>query len=131
MREALIKQRNICFCRLAPSSQGESACQLLQGIEGISKVELLGEYEILVSYDLHYLSIKTIEEALNELGYKIESSLLQRLVRALHTYSEECERTNLGVDPGQQVSLKLFINRYQQLDHSCRDQRPDYWRDYH
>ena len=128
----LIKHREICFCRLHPDPhQAQTVMLLLSDIEGVVKVGIVADDCVQVSYDLSRLSLKIIDGALTELGFHLDNSLFNKLKRALFYYSEEVQSENLNecVD-GTRHTLDVFIHRYQQLPHGCRDHRPDYWRRY-
>jgi hypothetical protein len=128
----LIKHREICFCRLHPDPhQAQTVMLLLSDIDGILGVRLGAGERVQVSYDLSRLSLKIIEEALIELGFHLDNSLFNKLMRALHYYSEEAQCANLGCHRGgSNHTLDVFIQRYQHLPHGCRDNRPEHWRRY-
>ncbi len=128
----LIKHREICFNRLHPDPhQAQTVMLLLSDIDGILGVRLVESERVQVSYDLSRLSLKIIEEALIELGFHLDNSLFNKLMRALHYYSEEAQCANLGCHRGDgNHPLDIFIQRYQHLPHGCRDNRPEHWRRY-
>lgn len=127
----LIKHREIRFCPLHPDPhQARTVMLLLSDIDGVLAVHLAGNDRIQVSYDLSRLALKIIEEALIELGFHLDNSLLSKLLRALYYYSEEAQCANLGNHGGDQHSVDIFIRRYQHLPHGCRDDRPEHWRRY-
>jgi len=128
----LIKHREICFNRLHPDPhQAQTVMLLLSDIDGILGVRLVESERVQVSYDLSRLSLKIIEEALIELGFHLDNSLFNKLMRALHYYSEEAQCANLGCHRGDgNHTLDIFIQRYQHLPHGCRDNRPEHWRRY-
>jgi hypothetical protein len=127
----LIKHREICFCAVHPDPhQAQTALLLLTGIDGVHRVQLTGPRCISVSYDLAFLSLQQIEDALVDLGFHLDSSLLSKLRRALYYYTEETQRANAGYDSGSNCIQQVFINRYQRLRHGCRDDRPQHWRNY-
>lgn len=127
-----IKHREICFCSLHPDTrQAHSVMLLLSDIDGILGVTIAEPECLHVSYDISRLSLKIIEDALIELGYHLDNSLLARLKRALYYYSEDVQRANLGCgEEHVNHTQDVFINRYQRLRHGCRDDRPEYWRKY-
>ncbi|MCW8825701.1 MAG: hypothetical protein OQK78_04680 [Gammaproteobacteria bacterium] len=123
--------REICFCPLHPDlAQAHSAGLLLSGIDGVDSLRLISEHMLHIHYDVRIISLQMIEEGLVELGYHLDNSLLLRLKRSLFYYTEEIERDNLGVNASSGVTPQLFIQRYQKIQHGCRDQRPQYWRNY-
>ncbi len=128
----LIKHREICFSRLHPDPhQAQTVMLLLSDIDGIISVHLADEARVQVSYNLSRLTRRIIEDALIELGFHLDNSLLNKLLRALHYYSEETQCANLGCQRGNSNhTLDVFIQRYQLLPHGCRDNRPEHWRRY-
>jgi len=128
--EELIKHREIGFCCLhADPEQAKSAMFFFSDIDGITSLELSGTHKLNISYDIRIINLQTIEEALIELGFHLDNSLLFKLKRALYYYTEEVQQENLGCSKGQ-CTRDIFINRYERLKHGCRDDRPDYWRKY-
>lgn len=126
-----IKYRTITFCDLHPDpNQAQTAMLLLSDIEGVEHLHINDNGELLVGYDLRFLTLAVIEDALTELGFHLDSSLLYKLKSALYHYTEEAQRANLGLDRRCAHCRQVFINRYQRLQHGCRDERPRHWRKY-
>lgn len=109
------------------TSQAQTATLILSDIEGIEKVQPEGNDILHISYDLQLISLRIIEELLNEIGLHLDNTILCKIKRALYHYSEDAQRENLGCDDTTQ---RVFIKRYQKLPHGCRDARPDCWRRY-
>lgn len=130
--EHLIKHREIRFCSFHPDPrQAHSAILVLSGVDGIVDVELDNERSIRVSYHIHRIHLQLLEEMLIELGYHLDNSLMSKLKRALHYYTEEVERTNLGCEKGHSnCTRQVFVKNYSRRPHGCRDDRPDHWRRY-
>jgi len=127
----LIKHRELHFCRLHPDpQQAHSAAPLLAGMQGVERAMPRTELVLEVSYDLTRITLALLEEALTEVGFNLDSSLLIKLRRALYYYSEEATRANLGLEGDCDNCVELFVNRYQRLRHGCRDERPEHWRSY-
>lgn len=129
----LIKQREIAFCPLHPdSNQAKSASLLLVNAVGIHHVRPLSSHIVHVTYNIEHITLKLIEGALSELGFHLDNSLFAKMKRALFYYSEETQLVNLGYDHAESKSTtEIFINRYDQLPHGCRDKRPSHYRHYH
>lgn len=126
----LIKHRELAFCKLHPDPhQARSAMLLFSDIDGITHLELIDTYKIAVSYDIRLLTLEIIEDMLIELGFHLDNSLLFKLMRALYYYTEEVQRENID-HVKSEITRDVFINRYNRLQHGCRDERPDYWRKY-
>ena len=126
------KQRDVIFNPLHDDgNQSSTASQMLIDLDGIVLVDAISETHLIVRYDLRCFTLNDIEELLTTVGFHLDNNLLIKLKRALYRYTEETERANLGCPEGQSnCTRKVFINRYQQLPHGCRDKRPDHWRDY-
>jgi hypothetical protein len=127
-----IKHREIAFRDLHPDrNQAQTAAVFLADVEGVVRVNPASSLLIHVSYDLLQVTLQQIEEAIAEIGLHIDNSLLFRVKRALYYYSEETQRANLGCPQGESnCTRKVFAVRYQKLNHTCRDHRPEHWRRY-
>lgn len=128
--DELIKHRELAFCKLhADPQQARSAILLLSDVEGIQQMDIIDTHRLTISYDVRLMTLQIIEEALIEMGFHLDNSLLYKLKRALYYYTEEVQRENIG--HSKELSTRnIFINRYNRLQHGCRDERPDYWRKY-
>lgn len=129
---ATIKKREIFFSEIPrDGNQAESAQRMLENIQGILDLKIVNPLQLNVRYDIRYLCLADIEDVLTEIGFHLDSNLLLRLKRALYHYTETTECANIGCDRCQNQSTRnIFIDRYQQQRHGCRDQRPSHWRDY-
>lgn len=128
----VIKHREIMF--RGPhhdANQAQTATLILSDIEGILQVRPQHKELILVTYDVSLISLQVIDEFLGELGFHLDNNLLMKLRRALYYYTEELQQEVLGCRRGRgNCTQAVFINRYRQLEHGCRDVRPDHWRQY-
>ncbi len=128
---ALVKHREIRFCRLHPDKQqAHTASLLLSDVEGIHLLRPVDSYLLHISYNITCLNLNLIEDVLIDLGFHLDNSLMMKLKRALYYYTEEVERANLGVDECGCADRQVFINRYLTRRHGCRDERPEHWRSY-
>lgn len=128
----LIKHREITFVALYPVlNQAHRAALLLADVEGIIQAQPATPLLLQVQYDLLQITLRQIEDALRDMGLHMEDHLLPRLKRALYYYMEEIQRENLGCEQGESNCTKrVFVVRYQKINHACRDQRPEHWRRY-
>lgn len=129
---SLLKHREIRFCPLhQDKTQAHSASLMLADLEGVQRVTPLAPHVLQISYDVTRLTLHLIEEALDDLGYHLDNSLMVKLKRALYHYTEETQRANLGLDGNTAPrDVKVFVLRYGKLRHGCRDERPEHWRNY-
>lgn len=124
------KKRDIRFCRLHPEHrQAYSAAIVVGDMPGVYESSALTDHQLQVGYDLARISLQQIETDLQDQGYHLDNSLLSKLKRALYYYTEENERTHLGLR-GPEANTQVYVNRYQRLPHGCRDERPEHWRNY-
>jgi len=132
LQDNFVKHREIVFRELHPDpNQAQTAALFLADVEGIIRTEPVSPVLVQVSYDLLRVTLEQIEEALTEIGLHIDDGLMFRIRRALHYYSEETQRANLGCPHGEcNCTKKVFAVRYRTLDHGCRDHRPEHWRRY-
>jgi len=128
----LIKHREIAFRGLHPDhNQAEVAALFLADVKDVIRAASVSPILIRISYDLLQVTLEQIESAFKEIGLHIDNGLLFRIRRALHYYTEETQRANMGCSQGESnCTRKVFALRYQKLNHTCRDQRPEHWRRY-
>ena len=126
-----IKHRDLCFCDHNPQQQAEDAMLLLQLADGIISINKTASHRLRISYDIRKLSLEIIDSALSEIGFHLDNSLICKLKRALYYYVEDIQRENLGISrENNDCTRCVFVNRYQQLKHGCRDGKTDEWRQY-
>jgi hypothetical protein len=127
-----IKHREIAFRELHPNlDQSGTAVRFLSQVEGVLASEVASTTLVRVSYDVLAVTLKELEDGLVELGLHLDNRLLLRVKRALYYYTEDTLRANCGCPHGpSNCTKKVFALRYQQIEHGCRDQRPEHWRRY-
>ena len=126
----LIKQRELVFCSLhADPEQAKSAMFFFSDIKGILTLDLIETHRLAVEYDIRCITLQVMEEALIELGFHLDNSLLFKLKRALYYYTETIQCENMGGHKNHNTR-QIFINRYERMQHGCRDDRPQHWRKY-
>jgi hypothetical protein len=130
--EDLRKHREINFREPHPDErQAYSAAQILLDVEGVLEAEPLSVTGLRVLYDIRHVTLRDIEDALTEIGFHLDNSLFHKLRRTLWYYSDDTHRANIGCEQGRSnCTRRIFVNRYSQLEHGCRDERPQHWRRY-
>jgi hypothetical protein len=128
----LIKVRQIAFTELHPDPrQAQTAALMLADVDGILEASDASAVLLNLRYNLLEISLEQIETALTETGFHLNSRLIYRLQRALYYYTEDVQRANNGCRRGDSnCTRKIFIERYQQRDHTLQDPRPEHWRKY-
>lgn len=130
--EDLTKHREIHFGEPHPErQQAHSAAQMLTDVEGVVKAQPLSFTGLRVIYDIRHITLRDIEDALSEVGFHLDNSLFSKLRRAVWHYADETQRANMGCEyDNSNCTRRVFVNRYNQRQHGCRDERPQHWRRY-
>jgi hypothetical protein len=128
----LLRVREIGLCELQPDAQqARSAALFVRRLPGVECAEALTPHRLRLRYDLRRVCLRAIEEALTHRGLNLDNSLLAKLRRAVVYYGEDTVRANLRCPRGAtNCTQRVFVDRYQHLDHGCRDRRPLHWRHY-
>lgn len=130
--QQVLKRREINFSPLHPDpNQADSARKVLIGVTGIRELDSPHACCLHIQYDIRHITLRMINEALEQLGFHLDNSLVGKLKRALFYYTEDTERANLGCDSCQgKITTQVFVCHYQRRQHGCRDGRPEHWRRY-
>lgn len=130
--DGLQKRREIALIALHPDPEpAASAAALLQQVAGIQRVEVIDGCVVEVRYQLLAICLAEIETCLEQHGMHLDNRLVHKIRRALHHYTESTQRANLGCPRGDaNCTQKVFVNRYRNRGHGCRDDRPAHWRRY-
>jgi hypothetical protein len=125
----LEKTREIAFHDLPPG-QAERACALLHGLDGIEAHMGDTANSLIVRYNVMHYTLEGLETALMEQGFHLDSSLLQKLKRALARFCENVQRENVAINAPEVKSQKVFARVYEQQLHGDKDDTPEEWRAY-
>lgn len=128
------RQRELAFCSKEPDQcPADRAVLILGSLPGVEEVALLDKSRLKIEYNLLETSLEILVEQLAEAGLHLGGGLMERISRALCFYTEDVQRQNLGLEPRYRAAFtrKIFIDRYQRINHRCRDTRSDIWRQYH
>ena len=127
-----IKHRLIPFSELHPdTNQAHSAAMGLADLEGVLRAEPISAVALKVTYDVLQTTLLEIERVIGELGLHLDRNLMYRLKSALWHYTEETQRANCGCPRGESnCTRKVFAQRFEKRDHTCRDHKPEHWRRY-
>ena len=130
--EDLTKRHDIDFAEPHPDPrQAHSAADLLRGVEGVVELEAVSVMALRITYDIRCITLMEIEEGLTAAGFQLDNSLFSKLRRAICHYAEDTQRANMGCEQGSSnCTRRIFVNRYNQREHGCRDERPQHWRRY-
>jgi hypothetical protein len=127
-----IKHRLLPFSALHPDeNQARTAAIFFADREGILHTEPISATALKISYDVLQTTLLDIELAIAEIGLHLDRNLMYRMKSALYHYTEETLRANCGCPRGESnCTKKVFVQRFENRDHGCRDHKPDYWRRY-
>ncbi|MGB5305389.1 MAG: hypothetical protein WBO57_04045 [Gammaproteobacteria bacterium] len=107
----------------------KSAAALLRDVKGVMRVRIMAPNRMIVSYNVRQITMQTIEDLLNEFGYRLNPGFYCRFLRSFCNYLEDIE-CNEGRHDQADCTRDAFITRYLRRPHGCRDQRPHYLRRY-
>lgn len=126
------KERTIQFAEFPPG-QVPVASDLLGRLERLEIVPRDEPLSIGVVYDLHDHSLEELEAALEDRGFHLDCSLLNKLVRALIYYVEETELHNLDA-PRRPLKIsqneEAYTQAWERHPHGDHDDTPPEWREY-
>ena len=127
-----IKHRLIPFSAVHPDkNQAHTAALGLANMDGVILLEPISAIALKISYDVLQTTLLEIEQAVGELGLHLDRNLMYRLKSALWHYTEETQRANCGCPRGESnCTKKVFAQRFEKRDHTCRDHKPEHWRRY-
>ena len=130
--EELRKLREVHFGEPHPDPrQAHSAVLVLQDVHGILDLHAPSYTILRVAYNVRIITLRDIEGALSEVGFHLDNSLLCKLRRTLWYYADDTDQANLGCEQGNSnCTRRIFVDRYTQRQHGCRDIRPQHWRRY-
>ena len=125
------KERSIQFAEIPPGQVPEAA-DFLGGLERLEIRPRSGELTIDVAYDLHDHSLEELESALEDKGFHLDCSLLNKLIRALIYYVEETEIHNLDAPTRllKKSQNEAYIQAWERHPHGDHDDTPPEWREY-
>lgn len=125
------KERTIRFAEFPPGQLPE-ACDFLRGLQGLEVVPDFEDRSIHVAFDLHDHSLEELESALEDKGFHLECSLLNKLIRALIYYVEETEIHNLDAPTRllKRSQNEAYTQAWERHPHGDHDDTPPEWREY-
>ena len=125
------KERTIRFAEFPPDQVPE-ASDFLGGLERLEIAPNIEDLSIDVAYDLHEHSLEELESALEEKGFHLECSLLNKLIRALFYYVEETEIHNLDAPRRllKKSQNEAYTQAWERHPHGDHDDTPLEWREY-
>lgn len=127
----LKKNREILFAKFPPGQVPEAADDLrrLEEVE----VETHSEKRAVgVAYELTEHTLEELECHLEDKGYHLDNTLMNKLTRALIHYVEETQLHNLGA-PERRIkrsSQEAYVKAWDHHPHGDHDETPPEWREY-
>ena len=130
--EDLKKRRDIHFGEPHPDPrQAHSAAVMLRDVRGVMETNPHTVTILRVVYDIRHITLRDLEGALTEVGFHLDNSLICKLRRTIWYYADDTDRANLGCEQGtSNCTRRIFVARYGERQHGCRDERPQHWRRY-
>ena len=125
------KERNIAFAEIPPGQVTE-ASSFLGHVEHLEVVPHGERRTIAVAYDLHEHSLQELEGALEDKGFHLETSLMNKMMRALIYYVEETQIHNFGAHDRllKRSQNEAYTHAWERHPHGDHDDTPPEWREY-
>ena len=125
------KERNIAFAEIPPGQVTE-ASSFLGHVEHLEVVPHGERRTIAVAYDLHEHSLQELEGALEDKGFHLETSLMNKMMRALIYYVEETQIHNFGAHDRllKRSQNEAYTHAWERHLHGDHDDTPPEWREY-
>jgi len=125
------KERSILFAKFPPGQIPE-ASDFLGKIEHLEVEPLIEQRTLDVAYDLYEHSLEEIETTLQDKGFHLDNTLLNKLMRALIYYVEETQLHNLEAPERllKKSQNEAYTHAWEQHPHGDHDDTPPEWREY-
>ena len=125
------KERSILFAKFPPGQIPE-ASDFLGKIEHLEVKPLIEQRTLDVAYDLYEHSLEEIETTLQDKGFHLDNTLLNKLMRALIYYVEETQLHNLEAPERllKKSQNEAYTHAWEQHPHGDHDDTPPEWREY-
>lgn len=127
----LEKQREIVFSDDLPG-QADRAFQLLSGLPNCRVEHGETKNSLCVSYSLEHYTLEGLENALTEVGFSLDQSMLRSIERNVIYYSEDtiCHNMDIPMQLTKKKIREVFVKAYDQEPHGDHDETPPELRDY-
>ena len=127
----LKKHREILFAKFPPGQVPEAADDLgrLDEVETAPKLE---KRSVGVTYELQQHTLQELEEHLEDKGYHLDNTLMNKLTRALIHYVEDTQLHNLDAPETRlkRAPQEAYIKAWEHRPHGDHDDTPPEWREY-
>ena len=125
------KERSVLFAKFPPGQIPE-ASDFLGKIEHLEVEQLIEQRTLDVAYDLYEHSLEEIESTLQDKGFHLDNTLLNKLMRALIYYVEETQLHNLEAPERllKKSQNEAYTHAWEQHPHGDHDDTPPEWREY-
>ena len=125
------KERSVAFAKLPPG-QVPDASNFQSHIEHLEVEPHIEQRIIGVAYDLHEHSLQELENALEDKGFHLDTTLMNKMMRALIYYVEETQLHNLGAPDRllKKSQNEAYTRAWERHLHGDHDDTPPEWREY-
>ena len=125
------KNRAILFSKFPPGQVPEAA-DALHRHDDIDVHPNIEQRRIDVLYDLRAHTLEELETELEDKGFHLDNTLLNKLIRAFVHYAEETELHNLDAPerPRKKSQNTAYTQAWERQLHGDHDDTPPEWREY-
>lgn len=129
--EPIRKRRSIFFAKFPPGQAPEASGFL--GTLGDLDLALREAMRVIdVAYDLRRHCLQELEGELEERGFHLDNTLMNKMRRALIYYVEETQLHNLDTParPLKRSQSEAYTHAWERHPHGDHDDTPPEWREY-
>ena len=125
------KERTILFSKFPPGQIPEAA-DVLRRHESVMVTPDSDRRAVGVAYDLLEHTLEDLEGELEDKGFHLDNTLLNKLIRAFVHYAEETELHNLEATerPRKNSQHPAYTQAWERHPHGDHDDTPPEWREY-
>ncbi len=129
--EPIRKDRSIQFAKFPPDQVPEASGDL-EKLEDIAVEPHVERHAIGVSYDLQEHSLQELEGSLEDKGYHLDNTLMNKMKRALIYYVEDVQLHNLDAPEKltKRSQSEAYTHAWERHPHGDHDDTPPEWREY-
>ena len=123
------KTHEILFYAL-PADQAVQSARMLGRLPGVVAQPHPAEHRVTVHYDVLAHTLQMLEQHLQSSGFHLDSSLLQKIKRAIIYYTEDVQRDNMHIPEHPTKTRDVYVQMWGHHPHGDHDDTPEELRRY-
>ncbi|KPC50799.1 hypothetical protein [Amantichitinum ursilacus] len=123
------KTHDIVFFALPPD-QAVQAARALGRLPGVVVQSCSAEHRVSVHYDVMEHTLQELEAQLQQNGFHLDGSILQKIKRAIVYYTEDVQRDNMHMPEHPTKTRDVYVQMWDHHPHGDHDDTPEELRRY-